>query len=70
LAAETVDDGLYVEVLTCPPGERPGEHRHGHTEALFILDGVWTVSYRADEHSEPETATAGPWALVAVPAGW
>lgn len=69
-AAEVPDDGMYVEVLTCPPGESLGEHRHGHNEALFVLDGEWTVRWRAAEDAEHQTVRASRWDFVHVPANW
>lgn len=68
--AEVPDDGLYVEILTCPPGESLGEHLHPYVEAFFVLDGTWEVTWRAAETADLETETVDAWDLIWVPSGW
>lgn len=84
-APAAFDAGLYVELLTCPSGETLGEHRHPHTEALFVLDGTWRLTWRgpqadvstngldddalAGDEHDGGTVTLHAWDLVRVPAG-
>lgn len=69
--AEVADSDVYVEVLTCPPGETLSEHRHGHSEVLYVLSGTWQISWRKDSvNGVLEHAILHAGDLAHVPAGW
>jgi uncharacterized RmlC-like cupin family protein len=60
-----VDDRLWVEILTCAPGNGPALHAHDIQEAFMPLTGTWTVCW--GNHGEHH-AELGPHDLIIIPA--
>jgi len=59
--------GFSVEWLAVEPGSSSGLHRHGRSQALFCVDGDWTIELNHGQ--DLVAADAAPGSVVSIPPG-